>query len=192
MSEPVIITSYSIENDKAFNDAINKSLALVGDLSTPFKLIRNDFYKSEKAIFKLKSSGAYPDFGGFSPDKAVRFQGKWLKRKDAYRLAKIRKYGFDYPLLKGSGKLMDSVTKEKAEGSYSKIKPTYLVIGTTIDYGKYHQSDKARTKIPLRKFLFIGPEGNVQSVPATTGRLERWLKILDSYTMKKIKIGTFK
>ena len=186
-------TSYNVENDKLFQKNIDNALRELSDLRTPFKMIANDFYKSQEAIFKLKSQGKYPDFGGFNPGKPARFQGEWLKRKDAYRLRKKHEVGFDYPLLKRSGALMKSVTNPSAEGSFLNIQKTFIQIGSTIDYGKYHQSDLPREKIPQRKFLFIGPEA-IRWAPDTggkynpVGRTSRWINTLAGYFNKKMEL----
>ena len=103
-------TSYEVDNDKRFQDALEESLKRLGSLKIPLKLISSDFYKSEKAIFKLKSSGKYPDFGGFTPKAPAFFQGEIMPRMTAYRLRKKHEVGFDYPLLKRSGDLMRSIT----------------------------------------------------------------------------------
>ena len=56
--------SYSVVNDQQFNNSVRAALKEVGNLKAPFRLIANDFYISQKAIFKLKSAGGYPDFKG--------------------------------------------------------------------------------------------------------------------------------
>jgi len=180
-------TSYNIENDKLFQKNIDTALKELSDLSTPFKLIANDFYKSEEAIFKLKGPGKYPDFGGFNPSKPARFQGEWLPRKDAYRLRKEKEVGFSYPLLKRTGALMDSVTSPTAKGSFLNIQKTFVQIGSTIDYGKYHQSDRDRKKIPQRKFLFIGAESKKFASSEIAGRTARWINTIASYYNKKMQ-----
>ena len=56
--------SYSVENDREFAAAVKNAIKEAGDLRAPFRLIANDFYVSQKAIFNLKSAGGYPDFKG--------------------------------------------------------------------------------------------------------------------------------
>jgi len=72
------------------------------------------------------------------------------------------------------------------KGSISSIGPLSLIFGTSINYAIYHQSDKARFKIPLRKMLFIGPESTFAN-DEQKGRLTRWLNILNDYVLKKLK-----
>ena len=52
---------YNIENVQEFQSSMNKALSKISDLRFPLNLIADDFYKSEKAIFKLKGRGEYKD-----------------------------------------------------------------------------------------------------------------------------------
>lgn len=185
--------SYSIENDKAFQGAIERALKEVNNLKIPFHQIALDFYKSEKAIFKLKSAGLYPPFQGPKVgdtwSKGPKAQPHRRTRNPsltAYQNYKIKKFGFDYPLLKATGRLEESVTNiDVSEGIYVNT-GTGIVLGTQVDYGIYHQSDKERKKVPLRKFLFIGPEAPRFAMNEQKGRLERWLNIINNYVIKKM------
>lgn len=56
--------SYKVVNDQIFDSTIKRALETVSDLKPAFRLIANDFYISQKAIFNLKSAGGYPDFKG--------------------------------------------------------------------------------------------------------------------------------
>lgn len=178
-----MFTSYSVDNDRSFRRAIQRAADGLGDLRIPFGQILADFYKSERAIFSLKGPGQYPPF-----------QGK--KGKDgytAYQRNKISKAGFDYPLLVRSGSLSASLLSAGSKGSVAMIEPLSLTIGTTIDYGKYHQSDAPRKRIPLRKFLFIGPEASQFATSEQQGRPERWMNIMNDFVLYKMKqSGAFK
>lgn len=173
-------TSYKIQNDVAFNAALDKARAQVNDLRLVFRLIAADFYKSQRSIFKLKSAGQYPDFGGFHP--FVRVSKNGPQRREAYKLRKFKKLGFDYPLLVGkTGALRDASSVKDAPGNITLIGKQSLVIGVSdaaIPYAKFHQSDRPRKILPLRKFLFIGPEAPKFASSDQKGRLERWLNII--------------
>jgi hypothetical protein len=52
----------------------------------------------------------------------------------------------------------------------------------------YHQSDDPRSKIPLRKFLFIGPESSFANSDQA-GRLQRWLGYVQSYVTAKVRLS---
>jgi phage gpG-like protein len=159
-------TSYEVDNDLAFQKALDRTKNKVGDLTIPLILIAKDFYKSEQAIFKLKGPGQYPDLA------------------DETKEQKVRQVGFVYPILKRSGRLEGSVTKGEHPDAINQIvnKDT-LIIGTSVPYGIFHQSDAPRSKIPLRKFLFIGPESSFALSPQK-GRLERWTKTLEAFAFE--------
>jgi len=180
-------TSYKIGNDAKFKDAMNRVRLVTDDLRIPLTLISKDFYKSEKAIFLLGSAGQYPDFGGFNPGAKMMYKGQETTRREAYKARKQAKYGFVYPLLKASGRLEGSVTNPMHQDAVNQIvNKRTLIIGTTVPYGVYHQSDRARAKIPLRKFLFIGPESRFANSDQQ-GRVGRWMNILNSFVLQKLK-----
>lgn len=160
-------TSYSLDNDRRFRNAIREAAKQVNDLRIPFGLISADFYKSQQAIFNLKSAGQYPPIS------------------ERYGNYKQQKYGFKYPLLVARGKLAASVLGPNNQGSVNIITPLSLVLGTTIRYGIYHQSDSSRSKIPLRKFLFIGPEAPRFATSEQKGRPQRWLGYIQDYLQRK-------
>jgi len=176
MSEP--FTSYTIDNDRKFRNAIKKASEVSGDLRVPFGLILRDFYKSEAAIFKLKGPGKYPPFKGVQNPRTGM---------TAYQEQKLKKVGFDYPLLVRTGSLAASVLGPNNKGSVSKITNLSLTFGTAIEYGIYHQSDEARSKIPLRKFLFIGPEAPTFATSEQVGRLQRWQGYLTDHIAKQAR-----
>ena len=169
-------TSYSVDNDNRFKAAIKKASEVSQDLRVPFGLILRDFYKSQQAIFKLKGPGKYPPFKG-------KQNSDGLTR---YQVAKKKAVGFDYPLLVRTGALSASLLGPNNKGSISKISPLSLVFGTSIEYGIYHQSDEPRKKIPLRKFLFIGPEAPRFALSEQMGRSQRWLGIMQDHINKAI------
>lgn len=171
-------TSYAVDNDRKFRNAIKEASEVGQDLSVPFGLILKDFYKSEAAIFKLKGPGKYPPFQGKINPKTGYTE---------YQAAKRKKVGFDYPLLVRTGALAASLLGPNNPGSVSKITPLSLVFGTAIEYGAYHQSDDPRSKIPLRKFLFIGPEAPNFATNEQIGRLQRWQGYMTDYIKKQVK-----
>lgn len=176
MSEP--FTSYVVDNDRRFRNALKDASEVSQDLRVPFGLILKDFYKSEQAIFKLKGPGKYPPFKG----EKVGSTGK-----TRYQIQKIKKVGFDYPLLVRTGKLAASLLGPNNSGSISNIGRLSLEFGTSIKYGIFHQSDAPRSKLPLRKFLFIGPEAPTFATSEQTGRLERWIGYLGDHIERQFK-----
>ena len=165
-------TSYSVDNDKSFRQALVKALELTGDLRVPFTLIAADFYRSQKAIWKLQSPGAYPDLS------------------EAYKPRKKKKVGFLYPILKLNGFLEAAASVQNGPGNITKISQTELIMGVdsrAVPYAIYHQSDAPRSKIPLRKFLFIGPEAISFASSEQIGRMERWLGIINEFVAQKLQ-----
>lgn len=185
--------SYKVENDKEFQATVDKAFAEVRDLRIAFRQIARDFYKSERAIFKLKGPGQYEDFKGPRVADLWKNPGRPNTRTrdgnlTAYQNWKIKQVGFDYPLLKLTGDLESSVTG-KGRGSILNIEKDFLEIGTSIPYANYHQQDnpdKGSAKIPTRKFLFIGPE-SVFANSDQRGRLDRWTKIIESHVAKNLE-----
>lgn len=171
-------TSYSIDNDKSFRNALKKAAEVSQDLRVPFGLILRDFYKSQQAIFKLKGPGKYPVFKGKIDPKTGMTKYQAEKKADV---------GFDYPLLVRTGSLAASLLGPNNKGSISKVTELSLTIGTSIKYGIYHQSDKPRSRIPLRKFLFIGPEAPSFATSEQMGRLERWQGYLADHIQREAR-----
>lgn len=171
-------TSYSVDNDKKFRDAVKRAGDVSQDLRIPFSLILSDFYRKNQAIFINKGPGKYPPFYGKKSPKTG------LTKYQAY---KRKKYGHDYPLLVATGSLANSLLGPSNRGSVSKVSKLSLTFGTSIEYGLYHQKDepKNRTRPPMRKFLFIGPEG--QAPDDQKGNLQRWFGYMESHIAREMK-----
>jgi len=164
----VISTSYIIENDAEFAAQIKAAAERVGDLQVAFALIAKDWRKSNMAQFSLRGSGQYPPLSAH------------------YAAQKEKKYG-TRPIMVATGRLRDSLTGSPKSDSIQEIGKTSLIMGTIVPYGIYHQSDAPRRKIPLRKFLFIGPEAPRTAPSAITGRLQRWIAILEAEVKRKLE-----
>jgi phage gpG-like protein len=185
--------SYSVDNDMKFRKAVAAARDAVKDLTIPLTLIAKDFFKSERAIFQLSGPGLYPDLST-KPFFAFWEQGE-LRREypGGYKEYKQAKAGFVYPILKLSGALERSLTDPTDSNAVNFIvNKNTLIVGTRLQYAIYHQSDAPRTKIPLRKMLFVGPEAPRWAVGDQVGRLERWLGILNGFLEQKMTFGEFK
>lgn len=164
--------SYEVKNDEAFIRKLRETRKQVSNLSPAFAQIADDFYTSQRAIFQLKSPGGYPDLNPI------------------YKERKKRKHGFEYPILRATGKLESAATDKTDQGNITKITKTSLTIGvngSVIPYARAHQEGLGR--MPVRKILFIGPEAGSPKIPATAGRLQRWIDILEGYTVATSKKG---
>lgn len=164
-------TSYIVDNDRTFQAAIDRARNVTDDLRIPLTLISKDFYKSEKAIFQLSGPGKYPDLADST---------KRQKQKAGFSV---------YPILKRTGRLEKSLTKPRSSDSINEIiNKKVLIIGSKTPYLIFHQSDKPRKKIPLRKALFIGPEAPTFATSDQMGRTERWLNIMNEFVLEKLKV----
>jgi len=157
-------TSYIVENDKAFIKALNKLDRAVSDFRIPFGLISKEFFQGNKKVFSLKGPGQYPDLA------------------DSTKEQKKREVGFVYPILKRTGRLESSLTGGNSPEAVNAIGKKLLLLGTTVPYAIFHQSDKSRTRLPLRKPVFIsGPPLEQGIADRVSGRKQAWLNIIDQY-----------
>ena len=165
------MVKFSVENTEIVSDAIADAFKQIGDMTIPLTSITRDFYQSQKAIFMLKGPGQYEDLA------------------DSTKKAKERARYSVYPILKRTGRLADSTLKPDHPEAINKIiNKNSLFIGTRVPYGIFHNSDEPRTKIPLRKFLFIGPEAKKFATTDQVGRVNRWIQIIDDYVGKVLRI----
>lgn len=177
--------SYEIENDKKFARALSRAAKQIGNLETPLRQIAADFRKSRKAIFQLSGSGQYPDLS------TKPFRAWWEKDEDlnrfysgGYKEYKEAKFGFAYPILKQTGRLEESLTNRNHPENVERINIDEMELGTTVPYGVFHQEGTKR--IPIRKFLFIGPEApRFAKGDALKGFPERALKTLEKYVLRQ-------
>ena len=85
--------------------------------------------------------------------------------KTGYENYKQKKVGFVFPMLKFSGRLESSITDSSSPDFINVMTKTSLTLGSAVPYGIFHQSSEARkTRLPMRKFLFIDPT-NVNADP---------------------------
>lgn len=176
------IISFKPENDAKFQLWLNKLAENTDDFSKPFNLIANHWYKSNRKIFALKSPGKYQDL---APAAAKGVGG--VTTSSFYKQRKWNSLGFIYPILRGkTRKLENSILSKTAEDSVFFVGKKSLTMGTDVKYAKYHQSDRPRSVIPQRKFIFIDAKGDAKDVPVA-GRLEIWINIIDSYIKSLIK-----
>ncbi len=177
---------WTIQNNKDFESALNRLGKETSDFRVPFKLIASDFYLSQKQIFNLKSEGLYPPLGGFNHGY-VTDDGR--TRREKAEDDKELKTGHNwFPILYGmTGNLRDSTLSKNHRYSIFNMGRKYLEIGTSVPYGKYHQSDQPRKKIPYRKFVFItGGLGDRSKDSGIFGRRERWISIIDDHVTQLV------
>jgi hypothetical protein len=175
---------WSIANEELFQERLKNLGDATSDFRIPFRLISSDFYRSQKQLFSLKSQGMYEDlsekpFTAWWPNK--RGIGAFFQY--GYKEYKQSELGFIYPILVGKTRdLSESTLSNRHRYSIYSLGRQELQIGSSVPYGKYHQSDKARRKIPQRKFVFIdGGEGDTSRGSGINGRSERWTMIINTH-----------
>lgn len=142
----------------------------INDFRIPFMLMASAYYRGRKRIFTLKSSGLYQDL---SPE---------------YKKRKKRRLGFAYPILRGVNRNIEgSITSNSHKYSVFHLDKSELVIGTKVPYGKYHQSDAPRTRIPLRKFLFLSGGPQDKSKDAGIGDIGTFQAIIETHIKQLIE-----
>ena len=170
----MISSSYILENDAQFRRTIKDASKKASNLKLAFALIAKDWFQSNITVFKLKGPGLYPPLSpAYAAQKAKRFPGA--------------------SILVATGRLRDSISgrvglqSKPSVDSILQIGRQSLILGTRVPYGIFHQSDAPRkSNLPQRKFLFIGPEAPSVAPSRITGRLERWLGILDAEVQRQL------
>lgn len=186
MAEPII--SFIPENDEEFRKALEKMGESISDFRTPFELIGNHFYKGNRKIFALKSGGLYPPLGGFNNIEKVKYRGEMMTRHKRATLIKSEQVGFVYPVLRGATKRLEgSLVSKSGSGTVYFAGRKTLVMGTSVEYAKYHQSDQPRKTLPQRKVVFIdgGPAEGAKDA-AISGRVQAWTNIIEDYVAQVI------
>jgi len=167
----------TIDNQRRFEEAINRARATTSDLRIPLTLIAKDWFRSNRGIF----------------DPGRKSAGQYEELSERYAKAKVRKWGFKYPILRASGALADSLTDpENSNAIADIINSGSLVLGTRLrgkkgaPYPSYLQFGTSKG-MPARPFLFIGPEAPRFATSAQMGRPERWFNILNSFVLKNLE-----
>jgi phage gpG-like protein len=158
-------TSYSVDNDEKLASAFIRAGKQSKNLKVPLAQIAKDFMKSRKAIFALKGPGQYPDLSS------------------KYKPVKEQAVGFVYPILKLTGDLESSVTDKSHPDNVLRINTQSLTMGTTLEYANAHQEGIG---VPLRRFLFVGPESVKFANSEISGFPERALNTLNTWIMRDL------
>lgn len=168
---------WEIENRLEIDALFTEAGKAISDLRIPFRLIAADFYRSNRKLFTLQSKGLYQDLA-----PSAGQDGNPTTRSN-YKAQKQRKLGFVYPILVGETReLSNSILGRNNKWSHFSVGKRDLEMGTTVPYGKYHQSDLPRSRMPLRKFVFIdGGPADKSADSSINGRRERWFNIMKTH-----------
>lgn len=174
---------FAFDKDSPLQKKLDAIYKATGDLTIPLKLMAREWFKANRSIFKLKSAGRYKDLSTRPLytfwEKEKRFRRLW---EGGYKEYKQARWGFVYPILKRTGRLMESITNAQSSESINQIESDKrtLVLGTRVPYGIYHQSNEARSKIPYRPFLLVGVE-QIAPQDIKQERVKGWIRMLDDY-----------
>jgi hypothetical protein len=159
-----VVVKFQVDPDKAFQKEIEATLREVEDLTVPYGLMIQSWFKSNRAIFALKGPGKYPDL------------------TQAYKTRKQREVGFVYPILKRSGALAASITNPSDSFAIAKVlNKRTLILGSSIPYGGYLHGGTKHMK--ARPWVLLGAE---QTAPEEINqRREAWIEILRSWVEQK-------
>ena len=169
---------WSIENTEDFKRQIDRMGAFTGDFRIPFRLIASDFYRSNRKLFTLQGAGLYQDLApARGQDGNPTTTSNYKKNKRKKGRLRLPYPGRKFP------RFIEFSFKVKAPATRSFfLNRKELQIGSSVPYGKYHQSDGARSKIPQRKFVFIdGGPSDRSSDSSINGRRERWTSIISTH-----------
>ena len=128
------------KDERRFNKRLKQLIKRSNNLKPAFHTIGRMFRQSRRTIFQLKSPGGFPDL------------------TPRYKSRKAKEVGFIYPILKRTGRLEKSLTERGHPDNITVIDKKSFALGSRVPYAKYHNSGRPRRKIPLRKFVFWGPE----------------------------------
>jgi len=160
--------SISVRGVKELNQLLQEAINRAKNLRPAFISMAIDFYKSNREILLLKGPGQYQDL-----EEATKRQ----KRRLGYKV---------YPILKRTGRLLNSVTKKTSPDTVFRMTGTTLTLGSNVPYGEYHQSPKTRSVIPYRPFVInSGVRGGRSRL--WESRKFRWMRILTRYIIKAIR-----
>jgi hypothetical protein len=156
-----VVTSYSVDNDRRFRNALARAKAEASDFSTPLEVVGKDFFKTQGPAFASSGASRYPDL---SP---------------GYKAQKKSRWGFIYPILKASGLLEKSMTDPNDPNAVAEvIGGETLILGTKVPYAPFLNAS--------RPFIFIGPEKPRQASSEQMARPDRWARILNVHVLGKL------
>lgn len=150
--------------DRDLQAVIQKAREQVNDLTVPFKLIGQSWFKTNRALSSLKGPGKFVDL------------------KPEYKRVKAKKWGFVYPILGASGRLLSSITTPGPESINLIINKRTLLLGSTVPYGIYHQL--GTKTLPRRPWILVGAEQTAP--PELNKRKEAWVKMIHDYVRQVI------
>ncbi len=168
----MVAISFEYDQRKELSNAINKTLEHVQDLTIPYTLIAQSWFKSNKSMF----------YGNISGPR------KYVDLTDSYKKQKQKKYGRVYPVLFATGKLKESITNPAHSDSINRIvNKKELILGTKVTnkkgdpYAFFLQN--GTRNMPARPAVLFGVEQVATSIQ--NQRLKAWINILEHFLLEK-------
>lgn len=127
-------------------------LEAVDDMRPAWEVLADRFYRAEARQFA--SSGAYGS-------------GGWPPLSPKYAAWKARRYP-GQPILRRTDDLWKSLTQRGAGGGVLVLEPSFMVIGSSVDYGEHHQ--KGGGRLPRRRPVELPDEERRQ-----------WVKVIQRF-----------
>tara|TARA_A100001201_G_scaffold143527_1_gene145583 strand:- start:899 stop:1516 length:618 start_codon:yes stop_codon:yes gene_type:complete len=195
---------FRVDPTGAFKKALRESGKKTDDLRTPFKLISQAFYKTNKFLFEPgKKRNVFEDlsekplyaFWLDDDDAAVAKNNGSKFFEGGYKDLKKKTHGFIYPILKASGALERSLTIPTDPNTVaSVINKKTLILGTMVTSEKgapYPAFLQFGTKfMPARPYLVVGTEkGKWAKSRTIQRRKQRWIELLEKYCADSLRKG---
>jgi hypothetical protein len=161
--------------------SVREAQRSVGDLTEPLTEIANDWLRTNRLLFQVSGPGPWADLSGGRSRRDAK--GRFRSPNGGYKAAKLKRWGFVYPILRASGRLERSLTEPgNPEGLIEIENGTNLRLGTRVtgaggaNYPAFLQH--GTSTMPARPFLEI-PQLSIQ----------RWKLILRTFIMGRLTPG---
>jgi phage gpG-like protein len=144
--------TYTVADTVQLDRALNRIAIQVDDFTRPLEQSSDIIYAETKHQFETEGS----------PD--------WEPLSEAYARRKARKFP-GQPILRATNRLMQSLINAGAEGAIHTLTKTLLVIGSSLQVGKWnlgliHQKGAPRASIPAREMLRLRPSARTRIILA--------------------------
>lgn len=130
---------------------VDRLIAGIESRASDFRPVWPDVVRAFRTIAARAFATEGESAGGAWPELAERTQ------RDREREG----YNPTHPILQRTQRLMRSLTLDGGEG-FANTTATSLEIGSNVEYFKYHQSNKPRTKIPRRPVINLTADDRVE------------------------------
>lgn len=174
-------TQIRIANLSEFLASVREAQAVASDLTQPLSAIARDWMTTNKLIFALNGPGPFADLSG-SRERRNKKTGRFQSTNGGYKAAKLKRWGFVYPIGKASGRFEASMTDPASPDALVEIiNGQTLILGTRVlsdrgaNYPAFLQFG-TRRGMPPRPGFFDIPELSVA----------RWQLILRTFIVDTI------